>query len=54
MAYAGMNMSMVIYPGLNLGQLAIGSAAVVLTALLASLWPAARAARLQPTRALRA
>lgn len=54
MSYAGMNMSMIIYPGLDVGQMAIGAAAVVATALLAALWPAARAARLQPTRALRA
>lgn len=54
LSFAGMNVSMKLYPTLNPSHVAQGIAAVVLTSLAASAWPAARAARLEPARAMRA
>ncbi len=49
----GMNWSLTIYPRLAWIDVARVVVAVVVTSVLASAWPAARAARLQPVRALR-
>jgi len=54
LSFAGLRVSMVLFPSLDWAQVAQGVAAVVVTALLASVWPAARAARLEPSRAMRA
>jgi len=43
----------VLYPRLALADVLRGAVAVLVTALLASVWPAARAARLEPSQALR-
>ena len=50
----GMNFTLVIYPRLAAIDVVRAVSAVMLTSLLASLWPALRAARLQPAAALRA
>ncbi len=52
-SFGGLRWSMRLYPTLSAVDVLRTVAAVVLTSLLASAWPAARAARLQPTRALR-
>lgn len=52
-AFAGLNWSLRIYPTLDLVDVLRVFAAVVITSLAASAWPAARAARLQPSAALR-
>ncbi len=49
----GMNFSLVIYPRLAVIDVVRAVAAVMVTSLVASGWPAARAARLEPARALR-
>ncbi len=49
----GMNFSLIIRPWLAVIDVVRADAAVVITALAASAWPAMRAARLQPARALR-
>ena len=49
----GMNWSLRIYPRLASIDIARAVVAVMVTSIVASAWPAARAARLQPTRALR-
>jgi len=49
----GMRWSLTIYPRLEWIDIARVVTAVMVTAVVASLWPAARAARLQPARALR-
>jgi putative ABC transport system permease protein len=49
----GMNFSLVIYPWLTAIDIVRVVAAVIVTSLVASVWPALRAARLQPARALR-
>jgi len=49
----GMQWSLTIYPRLEWIDVARVVTAVMATAIVASLWPAARAARLQPARALR-
>ncbi len=49
----GLNFSLMIYPRLELIDVVRAVGAVMLTSLLASAWPAIRAARLQPARALR-
>ncbi|HEU4724584.1 MAG TPA: FtsX-like permease family protein [Candidatus Eisenbacteria bacterium] len=53
LAFAGLQVSMRIFPAVNALHVVQGFVAVVLTALVASIWPAARAARLQPSRAMR-
>jgi ABC-type lipoprotein release transport system permease subunit len=52
-SFAGMRWSLRLYPTLALVDIARVVVAVVLTAVAASAWPAARAARLQPAAALR-
>lgn len=54
LSFAGMNVSMRVFPSLDPAHVAQGILAVVVTSLLASIWPAVRAARLQPARAMRA
>jgi ABC-type lipoprotein release transport system permease subunit len=49
----GMNWSLRIYPRLASIDIVRAVVAVIVTSILASAWPAARAARLQPARALR-
>ena len=49
----GMNWSLRIYPRLALVDVTRAVLAVLATSVVASAWPAARAARLQPARALR-
>jgi putative ABC transport system permease protein len=53
LSFAGLRWSLVLYPRLALADVLRGAAAVLVTALLASVWPAARAARLEPSKALR-
>jgi ABC-type lipoprotein release transport system permease subunit len=52
-SFAGLRWSLRLYPTLAFEDIARVVAAVVLTAVGASAWPAARAARLQPAAALR-
>jgi ABC-type lipoprotein release transport system permease subunit len=53
LSFAGLRWSLVLYPRLALADVLRGAAAVLATALLASAWPAARAARLEPSQTLR-
>jgi ABC-type lipoprotein release transport system permease subunit len=53
LSFAGMRWSLVLYPRLAFADVARGAAAVLATTLFASAWPAARAARLEPSQALR-
>lgn len=52
-AFAGLNISYVLYPMFEFRQVAYGFVAVCLTSVVASTWPATLAARLEPVRALR-
>lgn len=52
-SFIGLQTSMVMFPRLALGGLWRSLLAVLLTSLLAALWPAARAARLRPVEAMR-
>jgi ABC-type lipoprotein release transport system permease subunit len=49
----GMNWSLRIYPRLEIVDITRAVLAVIVTSFLAAAWPAIRAARLQPSRALR-
>ena len=53
-SFAGLRWSMRLYPTLSVVDVARVAGAVIVTSILASLWPAVRAARLQPALALRA
>jgi putative ABC transport system permease protein len=53
-SFAGMRWSLRLYPSLALIDVVRVVLAVVLTSVLAAAWPAVRAARLEPVRALRA
>jgi ABC-type lipoprotein release transport system permease subunit len=53
LSFAGLNWSLRFYPTLAPWDVGRTVLAVVLTSLLASAWPAFRAARLEPARALR-
>jgi ABC-type lipoprotein release transport system permease subunit len=53
LSFAGLRWSLVLYPRLALEDVLRGAGAVLVTALLAAAWPASRAARLEPSRALR-
>jgi ABC-type lipoprotein release transport system permease subunit len=53
LSFGGLRWSLVLYPTLAAADVLRAAAAVVATSLVASAWPAARAARLQPSRALR-
>ncbi len=50
----GIEFPMLIYPKFAVGDVVNGVVAVCLTAIVASLWPASYAARLEPSEALRA
>ena len=52
-SFAGLNWSLRIYPSLGVVDVMRVLVAVVITSLAASAWPAVRAARLQPSTALR-
>lgn len=52
-SYGGLRWSMRLFPTLTAADVLRVGGAVLLTSLLASAWPAARAARLQPTQAMR-
>ncbi|HEY7728047.1 MAG TPA: FtsX-like permease family protein [Candidatus Eisenbacteria bacterium] len=52
-AFMGMNMSMTVFPSLAPDHVVEGFLAVAVTSIVASIWPAARAARLAPARAMR-
>ena len=52
-SFGGLVWSLVLYPRLALVDVLRGAGAVLVTALLAAAWPASRAARLEPSRALR-
>ncbi|HEU4383990.1 MAG TPA: FtsX-like permease family protein [Anaeromyxobacteraceae bacterium] len=53
LSFGGLRWSMRLYPTLDAVDVLRTVAAVVITSLLASAWPATRAARLQPTQTLR-
>jgi ABC-type lipoprotein release transport system permease subunit len=53
LSFGGLNWSLRIYPSLAVIDVARVIAAVIITSLAASAWPAVKAARLQPARALR-
>ena len=53
LSFGGLRWSLRFYPTLATVDVVRAIAAVCLTSVLASLWPAIRAARLQPARALR-
>ena len=53
LSFAGLRWSLVLYPRLAAVDVLRGAGAVLLTALLAAAWPASRAARLEPSKALR-
>jgi len=52
-AFKGLSISYVIYPKFEFCHIVYGVVAVTLTSVLASLWPAALAARLHPVEAMR-
>ena len=52
-AYKGISFSYIVYPQFSVEPLLTGFAAVTLTSVLAALWPAAIAARLEPVEAMR-
>ncbi len=51
--FEGMSLSMKVFPILKLKDIAGGVAAVCVTSVLASLWPARRISRLEPVEAMR-
>ena len=51
--YKGASLSFIIYPRLELRHFVFGVVAVTLTSVVASVWPAALASRLEPVEALR-
>ena len=53
LSFGGLRWSLVLYPRLAAVDVLRGAGAVLLTALLAAAWPASRAARLEPSKALR-
>jgi putative ABC transport system permease protein len=53
LSFAGLRWSLVLYPRLAAVDVLRGAGAVLVTALLAAAWPASRAARLEPSKALR-
>jgi ABC-type antimicrobial peptide transport system permease subunit len=52
-SFQGLRWSLTLYPSLAPIDIARAAGAVVITSLVAALWPALRAARLQPARAMR-
>jgi ABC-type antimicrobial peptide transport system permease subunit len=53
LSFAGLSWSMRFYPSLAPADVGRTVLAVLVTSLIASIWPAFRAARLEPSRALR-
>jgi ABC-type lipoprotein release transport system permease subunit len=53
LSFGGLRWSLVLYPRLALVDVLRGAGAVLVTALFAAAWPASRAARLEPSKALR-
>ncbi len=54
LSYQGLNLPLDIYPRLELLDSVVGLITVMFTALVAALWPASLAARLEPMEAMRA
>jgi ABC-type lipoprotein release transport system permease subunit len=54
MAYKGLNLPLHVFPRLELSDTFLGLVAVMFTSLVASIWPAWIAARLEPMEAMRA
>lgn len=54
MAYKGLNLPLHVFPRLELSDTLLGLIAVMFTSLVASVWPAWIAARLEPMEAMRA
>ena len=54
MAYKGLNLPLHIFPRLEPSDTLLGLIAVMFTSLVASMWPAWIAARLEPMEAMRA
>ena len=54
LAFKGLNFPMRVFPRLELADIRLGLFAVVITSLLAAVWPATVAARLEPVEAMRA
>ncbi|NIA13771.1 MAG: FtsX-like permease family protein [Nitrospiraceae bacterium] len=52
-SFAGVNISYIVYPVFELRNIVFGVWAVTLTSVLASLWPAVIASRLEPVEAMR-
>jgi ABC-type lipoprotein release transport system permease subunit len=52
--FQGFNFSYILYPAFEFRHIVSGLCAVILTSVLASLWPAAAAARMEPVEAMRA
>ena len=52
-AFAGMNLSYIIHPKFEFRHIIFGLCAVTMTSVLASVWPAMLAARLEPIEAMR-
>ncbi len=53
LSFGGLRWSLLLYPRLALEDVLRGAGAVLATALVAAAWPASRAARLEPSKALR-
>lgn len=53
-SFAGLSWSLRLYPSVSVEDVLRAVAAVMITSVVAAAWPAVRAARLQPARALRA
>ena len=54
MSYMGLNLPLHVYPRLEQSDVMLGLAAVIFTSLVASIWPAWIAGRLEPMEAMRA
>ena len=54
MAYMGLNLPLHVYPRLEYSDIVLGLVAVMFTSLVASIWPAWIAGRLEPMEAMRA
>ncbi len=53
MSFQGLNFSYIVYPKFEMRHIIFGVIAVTVTSALASVWPAALAARLEPVEAMR-
>ena len=52
-SFGGLNISYVIHPKFEIRHILLGLCAVTMTSVLASVWPATFAARLEPVEAMR-